>query len=89
MKKIPLLSLTLGQQGGIGYPPVIIKLDNQWYAISDSRKEKRPKELENILEYQRRLPKKSKYWHSQQFVMNKWIHAPKLTWNDVINKLGL
>ena len=27
---------TLGRQGGIGYPPLVVKISNKWYQIVDS-----------------------------------------------------
>ena len=30
-------SLTQGQQGGIGYPPEIVKYKNRWHFVEDSR----------------------------------------------------
>lgn len=30
-------ALTAGQQGGIGYPPEIVKYKNRWYFVDDSR----------------------------------------------------
>jgi len=36
-KKITAFSLTAGQQGGIGYPPEIVKYKNKWWFVEDSR----------------------------------------------------
>jgi len=35
--KIEGISWTLGQQGGIGYPPQVIKYKGKWYLVEDSR----------------------------------------------------
>ena len=85
---IAYLTLTLGQQGGIGYPPVIIQYKNKWYAISDSRKHKPPYSIEILLEYIRRKISDYGYeenpkWHSQGFVWKKWHNAPQLTWEEL------
>ncbi len=83
--KTPYLILTLAQQGGIGYPPVIVRLDGRWYAISDSR-ETRPDlgTLSSLFEYQR---SSDRYWHSQKFVMRRWQDAPRLAWAEVIARI--
>lgn len=91
--KIPYLSLTLGQQGGIGYPPIIVQYKNKWYAISDSRKHKPPRSIEILLEYVRRKISDYGYeenpkWHSQGFVWKKWHNAPKLTWEELRSKIS-
>ena len=31
------VSITLGQQGGIGYPPLVIKHKGKWFWVEDSR----------------------------------------------------
>lgn len=91
-ERIPCLTLVLAQQGGIGYPPIIVKLD-RWYAVDDSRERKVPKEIRDRLEYQKRLKpygrKPDKYWHPQQWVWNKWYSAPRLTWDEVAEKAGV
>lgn len=89
--KIPYLTLTAGQQGGLGYPPVIVKLD-KWYAVEDSRDRKPPAKVEPLLAYQRMW--KSNYdhspdrdWHDQGWVWKKWHWAPRLTWDQVLEKV--
>lgn len=89
--KIPCLCLTLGQQGGIGYPPVIIKLD-RWYAVTDSRMRAEPTKLTSVLSYQRmwRTPydhRPDKFFHGQGWVLRKWSTAPQLTWDDVVERV--
>jgi len=88
---IPCMSLTLAQQGGIGYPPVIVKLD-RWYAVSDSRMRKPPRELEPLLWWQRlwRSPydhRRDPYFHSQIWVYRKYESAPCLTWQEVMDRV--
>ena len=85
---IPYLVLTFCQQGGIGYPPVLIRLD-KWYAVSDSRDRKYPIEIAPLLWYQRSYPKRDKYFHDQKWVYNKWLSSPQLTWDEVVKKVGL
>jgi hypothetical protein len=85
---IPYLTLTLGQQGGIGFPPSIVKLD-RWYAVSDSRGNRPIERLQNLLVYQRMYPKKDRHWHSQEWVMKKWMNAPRLTWDEIAEKAGV
>ena len=88
MMQIPYLTLTYGQQGGIGYPPVIIKLD-QWYAVSDSRGQRYPPEILPKLWHQRSYPKRDPFYHSQSWVSRKWVSAPRLTWDEITKKLEL
>jgi len=88
--KIPYLILTTGQQGGIGYPPIIIKFKNRWYAISDSRDKKIPQELE--LEHIKRFQsnygfKLNPLWKTQSFVWKKWHTGPFLTWDKLKEKI--
>lgn len=86
-KPIPFLTLTLGQQGGIGNPPVIVKLE-KWYAISDSREIQPPEELD--LEYQSLLKPyryaPMKYYHPQTWTWKKWHSAPRITWAELLEK---
>lgn len=81
--KIPWMTLTLCQQGGIGYPPSIVKLD-RWYAVEGSREQKPPAEIEPFLEYQHCYPTQSPHFHAQGWVMRRWENAPRLTWDEVI-----
>lgn len=89
---IPYLCLTMGQQGGIGYPPVIVQHKKRWYAISDSREKRAPEEIELFLEHIKMFlssygHKRNPKWHPQTFVMTKWRNAPKLTWEELKNQI--
>lgn len=89
MKQIPYLILTDGQQGGVGYPPVLVKMD-RWYAVSDSRKTPKPRGLESFLQKQKlniSYPwKPDPFYHPQTWVYRKWHSAPRLTWVEVLEK---
>ena len=90
--KIPYLSLTLGQQGGIGCPPIIVQYKNKWYAISNSRKYKPSSFLAILLEHTPMRLNPYGYeinpkWHSQEFVWKKWHNAPTLTWEELEIKI--
>lgn len=37
MDKLEGISWTSGQQGGIGYPPELVRYRNKWYWVEDSR----------------------------------------------------
>jgi hypothetical protein len=86
--KIPYLTLIAGQQGGIGYPPIIVRLKGRWYAVEGSRRQRPPDKLENILWYQRLLKPYNRprdpYWHTQSFVWKRWHNAPRLTWDKIV-----
>jgi len=86
--KIPCLSLTLGQQGGIDNPPVIVRLRGRWYAVIDSRDTRPPAELAERLDYQQRRKSPydhspDPYWHPQGWVWRKWNNAQEITWAEL------
>lgn len=96
--KIYIYSLTVGQQGGIGYPPVVIRLEKpvngrKIYGIDNSRVAKTPKIIEECAIYPRRF---SEYGHqvnkesrSQQWTWNAWHKSPRITWNELIEILTI
>ena len=81
------LVLFLGQQGGIGYPPLIVKIGNRWFAISDSRISKTTDEFYEFFEKDTvkhgnmRVPR-----HSQAFVWTRWHRAPKISMEEALGK---
>lgn len=95
MKKIYIHSLTAGQQGGIGYPPVVVRLEKpingrKIYAIDNSRVAKIP-ELINVCVYPRRFSEYghqvNKEWRSQQWTWTAWCKSPRITWDELIDIL--
>ena len=92
--KFYLHSLTAGQQGGIGWPPVIVRLIESYkgrkiYGISNSREKKVPKDLNQFFEYPSMFTSlyshiKNPEWRSQQWCLTWWHKAPQITWNKLI-----
>lgn len=83
MVKVKYISITLCQQGGIGWPPMIIKLNKKWYAISDSRE----KSLHNDF-YNCGILEKDKY-HCQGWALRKWRKTTnRITTKEVEKRLS-
>ena len=72
------MSVTLCQQGGIGWPPIIIKFD-KWYSISDSRFKRFPKRIYDYLV-------EDKY-HSQYFGFKRIDKEPSITMDEAIEAI--
>lgn len=93
--KLYLHYLTAGQQGGIGYPPMIARLIKPYkgkkiYGISDSREKKIPDELNKTSIIGNSSLWKGPYshernpqWRSQQWCWGWWHSAPQITWNEL------
>ena len=81
-EKIKYMFITLGQQGGIGYPPMIVQIKNKWYAVEDSRDRNIPDECYNVL-YRDRYPR-----HSQSWALKKFRNGPYITMSELIKKIG-
>jgi len=88
-------SLTACQQGGIGWPPIIVRLKEPYkgrkiYGISDSREKKIPDELNKSSLIGNSSLRASPYsygrnpeWRSQQWCLTWWHKAPQITWDEL------
>lgn len=95
--KVYIYNLTAGQQGGIGYPPAVIRFEKsirgrKIYGIDNSRVAKTPEIIEQVVNYPRMFVSdydktKNKEWRSQQWVWNKWHNSPRITWDELIDIL--
>lgn len=74
--KIKYITITLGQQGGIGYPPMIVKIGNKWFAIEDSRYKSLPDDFYDFLE-------RDKY-HCQGWALRKFRNALSISTEKLI-----
>jgi len=87
MRKFRKYSLFVGQQGGIGYPPVVVKVGKKVYAIGDSRYKKEPHDL---IPFEKPLPslfaKKRTEFRTQAWVLKQWQTAKVITW-DILRQI--
>jgi len=99
--KFYIHSLTAGQQGGIGWPPVIVRLIEPYkgrkiYGISNSREKRIPAEI-NLISLIGNSNiwlspygfKKNPEWRSQQWCLTWWHKAPQITWDELMKILGI
>jgi len=83
MTRIPYISITLGQQGGLGWPPCIIFWRGRWWAVADSRDKRPPTIVDEVLEHCRALRPRHPKWHTQGWALRKLNSAPQTTWAEV------
>ena len=99
--KFYLHHLTACQQGGIGWPPIIVRLKEPYkgrkiYGISDSREKRIPAEINLVSLIGNSAIFASPYshiknpeWRSQQWCLTWWRKAPKITWDELRKILGI
>ncbi len=67
MTKIKYISITFGQQGGIGLPPMIVRVKGLWHRVSDSRFYRLKEKSYDLLERDR--------LHTQFWARGKFNHT--------------